>query len=62
MWDLPWLVTEPVAPTLGAQSFNHWTTREIPEPVFNCDEVQFLNFSLYGLCFFVSLIQEISVH
>ena len=31
MWDLvPWLGIEPRPPTLDAQSFSHWTTREVP--------------------------------
>ena len=32
MWDLvPWPGTEPRPPALGAQSVNHWTTREVPQ-------------------------------
>ena len=31
MWDpVPWPGTEPRRPALGAESPNHWTTREVP--------------------------------
>ena len=31
MWDLvPWQGIQPRPPALGAQSFSHWTTREVP--------------------------------
>ena len=34
MWDLvPWPRIEPGPPTLGAQSLNHWTTKDVPS---NC--------------------------
>ena len=32
MWDV---VSWPRSPALGAQSFNHWTTREVPVKDFN---------------------------
>ena len=35
MWDLvPWPGIKPRAPTLGARSLSHWTTREVPGPCF----------------------------
>ena len=33
IWDLaPWSGIKPGRPALGAQSFSHWTTREVPKP------------------------------
>ena len=35
MWDLvPWPGIEPGPPALGAQSLNHWATREVLPPLF----------------------------
>ena len=35
MWNLvPWLGIEPNPPVLGAWSLSHWTTREVPIPIF----------------------------
>ena len=35
VWDLfPWPGSEPWPPALGAQSFNHWTTRKIQSFLF----------------------------
>ena len=35
MQDLvPWPVTEPRPPALGAQSLSHWTTRELPNIIY----------------------------
>ena len=35
MWDLvPWPGIEPGPPALGVQSLTHWTTREVPESIF----------------------------
>ena len=56
---IPRPAIEPALPALGAQSPNHWTTREVPPfhflndvfwwtGVLNFDEVQFIN--LYGYC------------
>ena len=34
VWDLvPWPEIEPRPPELGAQSLNHWTTREVPRDI-----------------------------
>ena len=34
MWDpVSWLGTEPGPPALGAQSFSHWTTSEVPKHI-----------------------------
>ena len=34
MWDpVPWLGMEPGPPALGAPSFSHWTTSEVPKHI-----------------------------
>ena len=36
MWHVvPWLGIEPGPPTLGVQSLNHGTTKEVPQGSFN---------------------------
>ena len=44
MWDpVPRLGTTPESPALGAQNLSHWTTREVPEMLFNgykCSVIQ----------------------
>jgi len=35
MWDLvPWPGIKPRTPAMGAESLSHWTTREVPLPIY----------------------------
>jgi len=56
MWDLlrvPWTGIDPRPPAVGAQSLNHWTTREVPINVFwvNQSVIAFLSQKDRGLLF-----------
>ena len=52
-----------LTPCIGRRSLNHWTTREAPvrAKVLNFDEVQFITFFFYELCFWCQVKQFLDI-